>query len=333
LKINIIITGLLFLACQSGFSQTDSTAYQKFFAEFLAIYKDFSKPPFKNYYQVISNTAKFSFTTSDPLFVNALAETAEKNKVAEKDALEILFDRVYTDLKNNYLWVMSQDIYRGKKDMFEVYFNSLCPCFTSKVSKTDMMEKFLEVQKRCNYELTTDTIFLNKLKTVAGGTTLKELYDVANYLAMYMYGNCDILYYRFNETIKSTPVLEQYLSGINFLKSREGEAVIRYFKAKQPDSLSLIFPGYKKYSSEFEKITTNTDAKTVTTRGYFISQRQGGLPTIYVRFYKNKEDYNPFARAEMTVSDISLKSKIISIKYYKEKPVKEGEIMERVVEQ
>lgn len=322
------------LSALSGFSQTDSTAYQKFFAGFLDIYKHFSKPPLKNYYEVINNAAKFSFTTFDPLFVNALAETAKKNKVAEKDALEMLFDRVYTDLKKDYLWVMALDIYESKKELFEVYFNSLCPCFTSKVSKTDGMEKFVEVQKQCTYEMITDTIFINKLKTVAGGTTMNQLYEVANYLTLYLYGNCEILFYKFNETIKGSPVFEQYLSGIKFLKSWEGEAAIRYFKTSQADSLSLIFPDYKKYRSEFEKIITNTGGKTVTTRSYFVAQRQDGLPKIYVSFYKNKEEYNPFARAEMTVSDLSIKSKIISLRYFKEKPVKEGQIIEdRIIEQ
>lgn len=317
----------------SGFSQTDSTTYQKFFAEFLAVYKHFSKPPLKNYYEVISNTARYSFSTFDPLFINALEETTKKNKVAEKDALEILFDQVYKDLKNDFLWVMAQDIYQNKKKMFQVYSNSLCPCLTAKVSKTDMMEKFLEAQKKCTYEMIADTTFINNLKTVAGGTTIQELFAVSNYLAMYMYGNCDLMFYKFNQTLKSTPVFEQYLSGINFRKSYEGEAAIRFFKTRQYDSLSLIFPGYKKYLNEFEKTISLTSGKMVVTRSYFVGQRVKGLPTIYLTFYKSKDDYNAFARVEMTVSDMSLKSKIISVKYFKEKPVKEGQIIEdRIIE-
>ena len=188
----IIFTLFLLHVFFTGFSQKDSSEYQKFFAKFLSLYKDFSKPPLKNYYEVLSNTGRFSFNVSDLLFVHALAEISKEKNVLEEEAVDLLSERVYTDLRKQYLWVTFQDIYDSKKEMFALYNDNLCGCLNSRVKASDKGEKFLEAQKQCTVGLVSDTVFLNKLKTISGGATLNEMYAVSNYLTVYMYGNFDV---------------------------------------------------------------------------------------------------------------------------------------------
>lgn len=330
----LIFTLFLFLHSFFVFSQTESTQYQKFFADFLGFYKEFSKPPLKNYYDVLSNTAKFSFDVTNPLFINALSAISTEKNVSEEEAVDLLLRRVFRDLKKGQLWVMAPDIYNSKKEMFALYYTKLCGCLNSKVKPSNLMDdNFVEAQNQCISEMVTDTAFLNKLRLIAGGTTLNDMYNVSNYLTVYMYGNCEIFYDKLNGSIFSTGVV-QYLSGIEFLKKQQGQSVIRYFRLGQWDSLSAIFPEYKKHKNELQKIVANTSGKDIVTKGYY--HRSGspqGKQVIDVHFYKNSENYNPFGRADVNLSGANFDSKIISIKYFIEKPIKEGKIIEdRVIE-
>lgn len=329
----IIFTLFLLHVVFEGFSQKDSSQYQKFFAKFLSLYRDFSKPPLKNYYEVLSNTGKFSFNVSDLLLVNALTEISKEKKVLEEEAIDSLLEQVYTDLRKKYLWVTSQDIYDSKKEMFALYNEKLCGCLNSKVKASDMGEKFLEAQRQCNAALVYDTVFLNKLKTIAGGATLNEMYAVSNYLTVYMYGNCDVFYDKLNRTIFGTGA-EQYFWGINYLKAQQGESSIRYFRLGQFDSLSLIFPNFRKYKSELQKVIINSNGKNVSVKGYYFRpETTRGLPVIDVHIYKGQKNSNPVGRVELKLSGTNINSKIISAKYFKENPVKEGQIIEdRIIE-
>lgn len=113
----IIVTLFLLHVVFAGFSQNDSSQYQKFFTKFLSLYRDFSKPPLKNYYEILSNTGKFSVNVSDLAFVNALAEISKEKKVLEDEAIDLLLEQVYTDLRNKYLWVTYRDIYDSKRNV------------------------------------------------------------------------------------------------------------------------------------------------------------------------------------------------------------------------
>jgi hypothetical protein len=329
----LIFTLFLLPAAFSGFSQKDSSQYQKFFSRFLSLYKNFSKPPLKNYYEILSNTAKFSCNVTDPLFVNTLAEISTEKKFLEEKAIDLLLERAYTDLRKEYLWIASRDVYESKKEMFYLYNEKLCGCLNSKVKSSDMGERFLAAQKECTIALVYDTVFINKLKTIAGGATLNEMYAVSNYLTIYMYGNCDVFYDKLNASIFNTGA-EQYFLGIKYLKAQQGESAIRYFRLGQLDSLSLIFPDYRKYKSELQKAISNSNGKTVYAKGfYFRTETTRGLPVIDVHFYKSRENSNPICRVELKLSGTNINSKIISIKYFKGKPVKEGQIIEdRIIE-
>ena len=323
----IIFTFFILHAAFAGFSQKDSSQYQKFFAKFLYLYKDFSKPPLKNYYEVLSNTAKFSFNVSDPLFVNALAEISKEKKVLEEVVIDLLLEQIFTDLRKN-LWISAQDIYNSKKEMFVLYNEQLCGCLNSKVKASDMGEKFLEAQKQCTAALVSDTVFLNKLKAIAGGATLNEMYAVSNYLTVYMYGNCDLFYDKLNGTIFNTGA-EQYFFGIKRLKAQQGESSIRYFKLRQLDSLLIIFPDFKKYNNELQKAIINSNGKNASVKGnYYRPETTRGLAVIDVHIYKGKENSYPVGRLELQLSGTNINSKIIFAKFHKEKPVNEGQIIE-----
>ena len=89
---------LLFLKLQ-GFSQSDSTAYQKFFADFLNDYRELSQLPIYNYNDVLSNTGKLAFTLSNPLFKEAISDMANRSKIEEMDAITLLFDKADLTVK------------------------------------------------------------------------------------------------------------------------------------------------------------------------------------------------------------------------------------------
>ena len=284
-----------------GFSQTDSTAVQKFIATFLTEYKELSKPPVKNYYKVLSNSAKLNFTVSNPFFLKALTEISQKYKVEERAALDSLFTQTFTYLKNNSIWISNNEIYKTQKQLFDIYINSLCPCLASKIKRTDLMQKMLTAIEGCSSALIKDSAFITRIKAKAGQRTLDELYDVNPYLAIYTYQNCELLNYKWNETILLAPVHEQYFSDLSVTKTNEAERAIKYFKTGQFDSLVLIFPQYKDFTDEFDKIVPVMNQPDITIKSVFIRNMEGNMPKIIITILKNTE-----ALAEITMLDSSI---------------------------
>jgi len=301
---------LLLLNLQ-GFSQSDSTAYQKFFNDFLNDYKELTQPPIFNYYDILSNTGKLTFTLSNPLFKKAISEVAEQSKVDEMAAIDLLFNKTFTDLKNNFVWVSMMDIYREWDSVFDIYNNFLCSCLTSKVLDTDRITKMVTASQDCIVGLLRDSTFLNALKTKMPGKNLVELSKVQKYFVAYHYQNCERARHQWNTTILNT-ILEQYYSDISNLKRKEAERAIIYFKDKKFDSLSLIFPKYKKFIVEFKKITANLKGKDVTFNSNFTRNEVSNKSNVVTTFFKNS-----IATGEsiITNSSNSTDSKIIAITF------------------
>jgi hypothetical protein len=267
------------------FSQSDSTAYQRFFAYYLKQYKEESKQPLGNFFVVLTNAAQNTFFVENPLFVNALTELSNRLNISEDVAFDSLFQKTLRDAKENYLWVNSLEIYNKEKPFFELYNHHLCNCLTQQISKKDRMDKLMAALQTCTGRLIVDTGYTNAMKRIAGDKTLNDLNKLQNYLTMYVYQNCEIINYKFNEAAFGYPVYGQYNSGLELLKETQAENAIKYFKAKQLDSLSNIFPNHKKFMKTFNTILSKSKANGVTFRSNYMARRKDENPKTYVTLF------------------------------------------------
>jgi hypothetical protein len=311
MKIRLLLTAVCFSL--RVFSQSDSTAYQIFYADFLSLYKEIAAAPLKNYYDALDKTASFTFTPLNPRFVSALSQTTSVNNVSEANAVDSLFLKVFNQLKTGDLWLNAKEIYKTNEEAFTSYNDYLCPCISSKITNADMMDKLLAVVKKCSYDLVKDSSFINTIKKAGKNNTLNEFYRLQQYFSMYVYNNCDILNYKMNETIKNSSVFSQYYAGINYLKKREGENAIRFFNNKQWDSLAIIFPGYKKYTAIFNKILIKLKKSSGIAYAHFNVSKEYKIPEI-VLTYKAGENML-LGEVVMATSSNTINSNITSIKY------------------
>lgn len=301
------------------FSQNDSSAYQKFYADFITVYKDVYKPPVKNYYEALTKTCNFTFNAFNPNLSKALKEVSGTYTISEKEALDTLFTKVFTQIKNKDIWICAPDIYAKNQDFFGTYNDRLCPCYTSKVAATDPSEKLLKVLQECNYAIAKDTAFFRVLFKSNSQHTAKDFILLQQYFSLYTYANCPVINYHQNESIKNAAAFDQYFNSLSLLKRWEGENVVRYYKTKMLDSLVAIFPGYKKYEGELKKAAKKMETGNVVLRGSYNAFAAGKSPDLLLQFYNGKDGFTLFGKAEMKLSANGLDSKIVSFKYSPDK--------------
>jgi len=270
----LISTAILY----QGYSQSSKSSYDKFLSDVAEGYQELSKPPIKNYWEVLTNTAKYLFTPDNPLFLDAIRDRAEQYNGNEEQALDSLFTQVFRFLKANALWNANREVLKDHQNMFQIYNSQLCPCITSGVTRKSELNEVLKVQKTCIADIITDTAFLYRLKSVAGENTLNDMFKLQQFLAMYMYGNCDIINYKLNEVLYGSFVHEQYRNAISMLRRREGEKVLRLFAEKKYDSLALIFPSFKKYTKQLTEANNKIKEPGMSMRSYYFQGR--GKPAI-----------------------------------------------------
>lgn len=227
-------------------AQDDTNYVSLFQANLINNYSAIAKDSKENYFQVLGKAAENTFNDQNRNYVKAVLETAKKQRITEAQAVEKLFDETYAILRKYYLW-NSVPVSPLDKQILNVYNESLCPCISSKASKESFMEVILKAQQECTAALITDTVFLNKLKEVAGQNTLNDMYRLQRYLPLLMYEKCELFNYKFNYSIKDQQVIEKYHLQISNKRRKEAERVLSLYEKNDLDSLKLIFPLYAKY--------------------------------------------------------------------------------------
>jgi hypothetical protein len=270
-------------------AQSELSSYHNFMNILVDNYKKFSKPPLDNYYVILSNTAKTSFSIRNPYFIKALASISKENKISEQVALDTLFVRSFKDLRSKSIWVSSPTVFENEKEFFKIYNTKICPCLTKNVSKDDDLQKMVKVQQACIAGVILDTSFTNEIKLKAGSKTINDLYKLQSYFAMYFYENCDILNYKFNESFKNSIVYERYEAEVSSEKIRDVEKVIRFFKTNKIDSLKILFPNFLKFKNELTKIVQYANNKGTTFRPFYTGTFNGSEKNImYTLITKDK---------------------------------------------
>ena len=319
MKVKILVVACTCLFNIALFSQNDSSAYQKFYSDFINLYKDTYKPPANNYYEALTKTCNYTFNAFNPKLSAALKEISGNSLIAEKEALDTLFLKVFAQLKTKDIWIGATDIYSDNQDFFRTYNDRICPCYTSKISATDPGEKLLKVLQDCNYAIGKDTAFLRVLLQSNSKHTAKDFIRLQQYFSLYIYANCPVINYHQNESLKYAAAFDQYYNSLSLLKRWEGENVVRYYKNKMLDSLVAIFPQYKKYEAELKTAAKKMEAGNVVLRGSYNAIAAGKSPELSVQFYNGADGFTLFGKAAMKLSANGLDSKIVSFKYSPDK--------------
>lgn len=265
----ISLYSITFLFTNIVIAQPDSLYISKFQTDLINTYSELSKVSKENYFQILSKAAEYTFTDQNPNYSKAILEISKSQNVNEEKALEKLFEYTFSALRKDFLWNSATGISLLDLEILNVYNESLCPCISSKVLKESPMEKVLEAQQACVPSLISDTVFLNRLKSVAGQNTLNDLYRLQRYLFLLIYEKCDLINYKFNGTILDNSVLTNYHQSISNRKRFESLNVVRLYESNQLDSLKIIFPSYNKYIPLLKEAVKSKNLKKNTIDNYY----------------------------------------------------------------
>jgi hypothetical protein len=268
MKLTLLIFLLLNIS-KKPLAQNDSAFYNNF----LNAYKIQAKPPLNNYYIVLTNTAASVFSLKNSNFISMLSSFSKTYNISEKEALEKIFYDTFNKFSKESVWFSSENIYTENKNLFEPFYISVCPCISGKENTINKMQNIASSLQQCTAALMKDSNYLKIVKSSLGSKPLSAFYGLGQYFTIYMYQNCDIIKNSFNESILHSTVLDLYISDLSKIKTTSAELAINYFIDNRFDSLSIIFPNYKKYINEFIKIKKVVQIKTVVKnsryQGYF----------------------------------------------------------------
>lgn len=269
----------------------------------------------------METASKFTFTLANPPFVKVLNETTRTLNIDAEAAIDTIFKRTYRDLRRDYIWISSQDIYKNNSELFSAANNALCPCITSSVKQTDLMQQVIAALERCSPLILNDSLYVQKMRTLTSGKTTDELNKQQQSFAIFVFENCDIIYYKFIETIFRYPVFDQFYRDLSNIEIAKAESAIKYFNAKQLDSLRTIFPGYARYIKELNKATLLLKQKDARMLSSYRRMHGEKMPKTTVGiFYVNEK----LAEITFTASAQQLDSKIEQIKFHAYPPEKNG---------
>ena len=302
-----------FMASFSCFAQNDSTAYQRLYADLVKIYTIASKPPVKNFYDVLLRAASVTFNPYNPHFPKAVVEISQQYHIEERIAVDTLFNLSFRELTNNDLWKPFEDVYQAQKPLFDYYNSGLCPCLTTAVTKTDTERMLALSVQNCIAGIGKDTAYVNGMKRVAGNRTFDEMSAVEPYMFLAIYQDCEILNYKVNKSIFDGGVYHKYLSAVTDKKFKEAWDVARYLKNKKMDSLETVFPNYKKFMPELTRFASKLNQPEITTELNYpgvAGQKEAQVNISLIR--KRKEI---LGELEMTYSANTFNATIVSVKY------------------
>lgn len=252
-------------------AQNTSPARDKFFAYFTEVYLELSKPPLLNYYENLNNTIALSFSNENKTFIPALMELATKYKISEEDAADSLYQYSLRKLVAEKFWVTFGDVYKEYNQAFKAYSDALCPCITEKLKPTDFFERLSPVLQECIARIVIDSTTATNIRLYAGDKTMNEIFRKQQYFSMYLYQNCNTVKQALNQLLRSE-AYSSYASVRTEEKGNRAKNILRYYRDKKMDSLALVFPTYKKFTSELNDAVALLKTKGANSSAYSLTE-------------------------------------------------------------
>lgn len=209
-----------------------------------------------NYYQILTQAGKLTFTFENTAFQDAVTFTKNKSKISEAAAIDTLFNRTLTRLRLKDIWLPYKEQYRSGEQLLDLYNSYLCKCISSNITKDEPGEKFLEIQKNCIATTVQDSIFIRKLREIGGKFTINDLAKYQVPLVAKLYAECPIVTYRLNLGLHYSIVEETYRSDIYNKRQADINSFIENFKSQKLELVKNIFPGYIKFKKEINSLVT-----------------------------------------------------------------------------
>ena len=305
-------------------AQSNSKKYDKFIVTLLKNYELSFNSNNTNYFEVLNSTANRTFNLKDSSFLSILLELETTLKVNEEVALDTLFKSKFSVLKK-HLWDPTLNIYTNEQKVLLTFDSYMCSCISKKINKNYLTEQSIKDFQECSSNLSKDINYITDIRKAAGNMNINSILTNKTIPIISVYENCDIINYRFNNAIYRSEVKEKYYTEIARMKKNQGLNVLKYFRLKQYDSLKIIFPDYKKYKVELNKIISKINADTsIEVRPFYMYHMNNNLISIVL--IKNDAVTDNIS---MSLTSKYYNSLVNSIKITtNDLPVKDEEIME-----
>lgn len=222
--------------------------YVQFKEYFLDAYAKAHEQAGKNYTEVLEAAAKNSFSVENPNYLNVLKEIKAQKRVDGWTALDTLIKWTFADLRKTITLDEHPQL-----SLLKAYNEAMCGCTGKKIKPTDRYEKFTAALEQCDDELRDNKSFIDKITKLGSHEAILGVPEMQQLFLMYMYNNCIAVYAHVDANIRHTIVQPQYMDALLTVKIQEAEELFKLYASKQYESLSALFPDYKKYTKELEQ--------------------------------------------------------------------------------
>lgn len=260
---------LFFVINNFGTKAQPNSLFDRFYASFIDNYKELISVSNLNYYQVLSYSGKLSFTFQNPAFVAAVADFQNTAKVSEIVAIDSLFQQIFRKFRSKDIWIFYPNEVRNGTNLLNLYNSHICDCMSSKLSKNDPAEKFLDIQKACISDIAIDTNFHKQLRAVGGNFTLNDLARYQGPLLAKIYSECPIVTHQMDLGIRYSIVEESYRSDINIKKRNDIDTLVQNYKLGKLDVVKQMFPSFRKYKKELDTLVNSINLADTKPRTYY----------------------------------------------------------------
>ena len=239
------------LPALNGFSQKDSTSFERLLADSKRIYSLQLGTKNARFYDGLSEVSRFVLQANNPNFSAAGKELAKAKGL--EDIYLILADSIYTRLNKEHIWKGHEEEYIKFKPVFELYLNKTCPYLTGKKVKPQDWKKFDQLFQEADSIAVKDTLLTTAIKAETVNFSQEELSRMLPLLMVYEYSNCEIVRQMINMSLKERVAANVSDYGYE-MRYNLPRIAIKLFKENKLDSLKRVFPNYVSYKKEISNV-------------------------------------------------------------------------------
>ncbi|HEX2630866.1 MAG TPA: hypothetical protein VHM26_17745 [Chitinophagaceae bacterium] len=192
-----------------------------------------------------------------------------------------LTDTVFNRL-SIYLLNKSKNENAKYTEILQVYQSGICPCITSKLPAKEPWKNYVKVLNKCDDSLRKDQKYWKKFTDLVVKVPSAERTRLGNLMEQYIFLRCAALNKAGYDYAKKLVADHQ-----DELVYTLGEYLFRwpayYYDSKQTDSLSRLFPTYKKFEADIKTAVSMDTVSYIVSEGPIpYSDKQGSkLLTFY----------------------------------------------------
>lgn len=268
-----------------------------------------------NVFSRLDETSNSFLSFASPLLTEAVIKISKPGKKEYASGLQMVFDSVLQTFIQNNLW----DEYPAKlelnKEVYTLYNSGICPCITQKINSSPKGFVGANDINECMTSLLSDSSYLNSIRLLNGAKSADDLYEMSKYAMHFLLQKCSRLNSLLTGIIKDKN-LPLYFTSIDEELKLLDNSISGTYKKGNFDSLSLLFPGFRKYEPHIKQLISAHNRNQLFQMPVKLIIEPSGIVTIRKTYFLSKEKKDTIAgQVEITAKEYKPSAQVLSFKF------------------